>query len=434
MKNHVTILILLIITTFGCFNIPTKKTNKQTDPPPPDNGKITEEVKRWLASPEETRESLDNLSFAKESLTKSQSNEVIRLLHSDKQSSMLKKYEIQWNNRILIYQDYKMPFFYQKYGDEPVNGRSLFISLHGGGGAPPKVNDQQYENQKHLYDTVIKNINCMYLAPRAPTNTWNLWHQSHIDEFLNIIIQMAVIKENVNPNKVYLLGYSAGGDGVYQLAPRLADRLAAASMMAGHPNNASPISLRNLPFAIHMGALDGAYKRNKVALKWKNRLHELQNNDPKGYIHDVQLHPDLGHWMELKDSIAIPWMSNYKRNTIPQKVVWKQSSRHHSNFYWVKTPDTLIKTNGDIRVEYNRTLNEINIEENYAENIQLLLNDEMLDLDEPIIIKYQGNIIHQGKFDRSILNIYESLSEKGDSGLAFSCKVTITNNDTISKN
>ena len=37
---------------------------------------------------------------------------------------------------------------------------------------------------------------------------------------------MAVIKENVNPNKVYLLGYSAGGDGVYQLAPRMANRWA----------------------------------------------------------------------------------------------------------------------------------------------------------------------------------------------------------------
>jgi poly(3-hydroxybutyrate) depolymerase len=43
----------------------------------------------------------------------------------------------------------------------------------------------------------------------------------------------------VNPDKVYLLGYPAGGDGVWQLAPRMADRFAAAAMMAGHPNGAS---------------------------------------------------------------------------------------------------------------------------------------------------------------------------------------------------
>ena len=47
----------------------------------------------------------------------------------------------------------------------------------------------------------------------------------------------------VDPNKVYLMGYSAGGDGVYQLAPRMADRFAAAAMMAGHPNETSPLGL-----------------------------------------------------------------------------------------------------------------------------------------------------------------------------------------------
>ena len=41
----------------------------------------------------------------------------------------------------------------------------------------------------------------------------------------------AIVFEDVDPNRVYLLGYSAGGDGVYQLAPRMADRFAAASMM-----------------------------------------------------------------------------------------------------------------------------------------------------------------------------------------------------------
>ena len=41
-----------------------------------------------------------------------------------------------------------------------------------------------------------------------------------------------------------VVGYSAGGDGVYQLAPRMADSWAAAAMMAGHPNGVSPLSLR----------------------------------------------------------------------------------------------------------------------------------------------------------------------------------------------
>jgi poly(3-hydroxybutyrate) depolymerase len=32
------------------------------------------------------------------------------------------------------------------------------------------------------------------------------------------LIEDLIVLEDVNPDRVYLLGYSAGGDGVYQLA------------------------------------------------------------------------------------------------------------------------------------------------------------------------------------------------------------------------
>ena len=86
----------------------------------------------------------------------------------------------------------------------------------------------------------------VFLTPRSPTNTWNMWHQDHIDLFFNRLIQNMIAFYDVNPNRIYLMGYSAGGDGVYQLAPRMADRFAAAAMMAGHPNDASPLNLRNI--------------------------------------------------------------------------------------------------------------------------------------------------------------------------------------------
>ena len=35
------------------------------------------------------------------------------------------------------------------------------------------------------------------------------------------LIENMILFENVDPNRVYILGYSAGGDGVYQIAPRI---------------------------------------------------------------------------------------------------------------------------------------------------------------------------------------------------------------------
>ena len=118
------------------------------------------------------------------------------------------------------------------------------------------------------------------------------------------------------------MGYSAGGDGVYQLAPRMADRWAAASMMAGHPNDAKPDNLRNLPFGLFMGGKDGAYNRNKTAEKWKSLLTQLNKNDPTGYKNMVRIYPDMGHWMKLKDAESLPWMASFTRNPWPKKIIW----------------------------------------------------------------------------------------------------------------
>ena len=115
----------------------------------------------------------------------------------------------------------------------------------------------------------------------APVDAWNMWHVGQVDTLFDRLIETYVATGEVDPDRVYLLGYSAGGDGVYQLAPRMADRFAAASMMAGHPNDASPLGLRNLPFAIFMGGEDGAYDRNKIAARWGETLDALLQKSAK---------------------------------------------------------------------------------------------------------------------------------------------------------
>ena len=57
----------------------------------------------------------------------------------------------------------KMPFYYKVFGDKPKDGRAMYISMHGGGGAPKKVNDSQWENQKRLY----RLEEGVYVVPRA---------------------------------------------------------------------------------------------------------------------------------------------------------------------------------------------------------------------------------------------------------------------------
>jgi hypothetical protein len=303
-------------------------------------------------------------------------------------------------------------------------GRSLFISMHGGGGAPPQVNESQWRNQIKLGQGYAPEEG-IYLAPRAPTDTWNLWHEAHIDAFFDRIIENLVVLEKVNPDRVYLLGYSAGGDGVYQLAPRMADRWAAVSMMAGHPNETSPVGLRNVPFALQVGGNDAAYRRNEIAAEWGRKLDALQQEDPSGYPHFTEVHAGKGHWMEMADRKAIPWMEKYTRQPLPEKIVWRQDDVTHLRLYWLEVPEG--QAAADQEITAVRSGQTISLTASAGvRKVTVLLNDAMLDLDQPVIIQAGGTEVFSGRLPRTAAILERTMSDRGDPRSVFSAGVTVS--------
>ena len=295
------------------------------------------------------------------------------------------------------------------FGEAPKDGRSLWISMHGGGGAPTEVNDRQWHNQIRLYEL----DEGIYVAPRAPTDTWNLWHQAHIDGLFDALIESMIVARDVSPNRVYLLGYSAGGDGVFQLAPRMADRFAAAAMMAGHPNETKPLGLRNLPFALLMGGEDSAYDRNTKAHKWQAMLAELRETDPDGYPHEVRIYEGLGHWMEGRDAEILPWMASHTRDPWPTKLIWHQDDVTHTRFYWLSVEPGSAEARSTIIAEVTGQTIIIEAPESLA-SIRLRLHDRLLDLDRPITVTVNGETHFEGAVRRTREAIDQSLEERID--------------------
>ena len=310
----------------------------------------------------------------------------------------------------------------KRFGDAPEGARSLWISMHGGGGAPAAVNDRQWNNQIGLY----RPAEGFYVAPRAPTDTWNLWHEGHIDPLFQRMITSYVTRHGVDPNRVYLLGYSAGGDGVYQLAPRMADRFAAASMMAGHPNDARPDGLRNLPFMIFMGGKDSAYKRNEVAAEWGKKLDALREADPEGYEHEVTIYPDKGHWMDGEDKSALPWMAERRRAAWPSKVVWVQDDVTHRRFYWLGVPDGADAKPG-ARVEASVDGQSITVLSEGAPGVELWLRDALIDLDREVTVTLNGDVVFKGEVPRTRAAAEASIAQRPDPGMLATARLTLGN-------
>jgi len=367
--------------------------------------------------------------YAQSGFSKAEAAKLASVALQEAKSNQKIKTEKEWGNdtNAIRLGDLSMRFDSKIFGNKPVDGRSLYISLHGGGNAPKEVNDQQWKNQHRLYAPAEG----VYLVPRAPTNTWNLWHEDHIDDMLDEIIKDAVVAADVNPNKVYILGYSAGGDGVFQLAPRMADRWAAAAMMAGHPGDAAALNLRNLPFAIFMGGVDSAYQRNTHAKEWGILLDSLQDTDTAGFIHDVHIYPGLPHWMNRNDTTAIPWMAGFTRKPLPSKVSWVQDDRHHTRFYWLGTDSSTARTGDTAVVTIHQ--NNITIQQNTCESLYIYLNDQLLNLDKPVNIYLQDKLLFSGHIKRNEKLIQQTASAWMDEAFIFSARLEIRNGKVIAE-
>ena len=383
------------------------------------------ELQAWLKLPANKRPAMEGAAFAKIPLEKKDAEAAKAALWADHEASIRTTRTAEMQAKEIELGGKKMKFGVVDFPaatGAPKGGRSLFISMHGGGNAPPSVNESQWRNQIAL-SKVYKPAEGIYVAPRAPTDTWNLWHEAHIDTFFDRLIENMIVLEKVNPNRVYILGYSAGGDGVYQLAPRLSDHWAAAAMMAGHPNESSPNGLRNVPIAIQVGAKDDGFKRNEIAGKWGTMLDDLQKADPKGYEHFTELHAGKGHWMDTNDRKAIPWMEKFTRNPLPEKIVWRQDDVTHDRSYWLAVPKGKAAAGQEIIAE--RKGQSIGLSSATVHEITVLFNDSMLNLDQPVVVTAGGKELFSGKPERTIAVLARTLTERGDPDLVFSAQVSV---------
>ncbi len=378
--------------------------------------------KAWLATPREQRPALATLDWARAPLSKTDAAAAQSALWDDHAAFIRATRTEEIKAKRITLGKLTMKWDTLSFGTPPKTGRSLFLSMHGGGGAPPEVNESQWVNQIKL-GQAYKPAEGLYLAPRAPTDTWNLWHEGYIDTFYARLIEDLVVLENVNPDRVYIMGYSAGGDGVYQLGPRMADRWAAAAMMAGHPNETSPLGLRNLPFAIQVGALDSGFNRNKVAAEFGGKLDELEKQDPGAYIHFTELHAGKAHWMDLQDRKAIPWMEKQTRQPRPEKIVWHQDDITHTRFYWLAVAPEVAKKDRTITaVKKGQT---IILTTTDVPSATVLLDDAMLDLDQPVTIEANGKPVFTGKATRTFATLARTLEERGDPHDVFCAEVPL---------
>lgn len=366
-------------------------------------------------------------------------------------------------DQIITYGDKAMKYHVVTVGEKPDGGYPLYIALHGGGGESAEENEYQWQRMQRNYVRSIQHG--IYLVPRGITNTWDMHFQPESYIFYDRLIENMILFEPVNPDKVYLLGYSAGGDGVYQIAPRMADRWAATNMSAGHPNSVDLRNLSCLPIALQAGQNDQLYNRNVETAEMNDKLDSLAKESPGSYTHMTWIHFEEGHrfpdndpdepllpvladphkWLTFgsSDSIncntnAVRWLTQFVRNPRPERVLWDIKTRadrkaegfwpeggRGQQHYWVDIGDHTAETLGvdTIIVALDRPHNMIRVEKagNY---LRLLVDAEMLNLEEPVGILVDERI-HMVHVRRSCDVSIETVRQRGDPRYIFDASITL---------
>ena len=193
--------------------------------------------------------------------------------------------------------DHKMQYIMKEIGEPDEYGNyPLYIALHGGGGGPMEVNNEQWLEMVEYYSQAV--TNGIYVAVRGMEDVWNTHFLDESYAMYDRLIEDMILLKRADPNKVYLLGFSAGGDGVYAIAPRMADRFAAVNTSSGHPNGVSLLNTSNLPFEIQVGIRD-FYSEDAIrsirGAEYEAVLNDYSKKFGCEYPHRILVHVPEGH-------------------------------------------------------------------------------------------------------------------------------------------
>lgn len=354
-------------------------------------------------------------------------------------------------NRAMDFGEVTMKYGVLVKGEADEDGYPLYIALHGGGGSDtPDLNDSQWSQMATYYGKNVKQG--IYVYPRGVRDTWDTHANPESFPLYDRLIENMIAFYDADPNRIYILGFSAGGDGVYLVTPKMADRFAAANMSAGHPNGINLTNLYNMPIQLQCGMNDTAYDRNIVTAEYDAVLENLAATYGGGYIHNTFIHKQYAHnfydnhaaeqevladlkaWLETGDTTsvmaktkAVDFLNQYTRTALPERVIWEFTQRANmrevESFYWLSASYDV--TEGMIIASYDKASNSITIEENTANGpVTVLISEDMLDVFSPITVNTPSD-----SYEVTVTPEYELLKnttyERGDQNYQFVASIVI---------
>lgn len=320
------------------------------------------------------------------------------------------------------FEDHVSPYIVKTVGARPAKGWALFIAMHGGGGTTQEFNDSQWKRMGTYYRDHPEMGGYIYVALRAPDNTWNGFYTGYAYPLMANLVKQFLLFGDVDPDKVFIMGYSHGGYGTYAMGPKMADRFAGIhASAAALADGAVADTLRNTVFNTMVGEKDKDHGRSKRIQDFDAEIKRLRGDRNDIYPVTVRIIADHPH-SGLPDRDGIAELYPAVRNPVPRELTWVLTDTVNTDFFWLRVPQPV---RGE-RFNVSCRENELNV--TTAPNVSsasILLDARLVDFSKPVKLIVNGKTVSK-KLKPSLRTLCETLQRRGDPGLAFTAELPLS--------
>jgi len=299
----------------------------------------------------------------------------------------------------------------------------------------------------------VKGHLCLY--PQAVSIINDSWNRVHGEKLVLTLIEIAKVQHEVDPDRLYVMGFAMGGNGAWAMAGRHPD-LFAGGISASGVIMASPRAnlatkeevrslqhgllpnLRNTAFYFYSWTHSGGELPGTHLAAW-DRLQELHAADADGYdrfrftLHEGGVYD----FPPGEPETGIQFVTESVRDPFPTTLVWEYAKgpyplpepddlteRHQKHWYsWLhhdSPPDRM-------RLRAQRDGNEFDVEIRSGQQgtLTVAMNPSMVDVEREVIVRVNGEERYRGHPVPSYQTVFDTLDARLDRRLIFDRKVTI---------
>ncbi|OAI55195.1 hypothetical protein AYO44_00340 [Planctomycetaceae bacterium SCGC AG-212-F19] len=240
-------------------------------------------------------------------------------------------------------------------------------------------------------------------------------HADHLRPILGAVRARVAI----DPDRVYATGISLGSNYALAYAAAHPDWFAGIAPVSTEGESREFV-LRNLN-RVSVFTLEGAKDKNIRSIDGPRAMAKIL--DRLGQRHRYEEEPNQGHeGFFAKYPAVLQWLANQPRQPFPREVIRLAHAGiilPGKRFYWIEADTHQAAFQASVRG------NVITVQAARVRRLTFHLSDRLLDLDEPVVVRVNGQTVHEKKVQRSVRVALEDAVALDDTERFATARVTV---------